>query len=89
MLQQSWVKEIAEKHKKTPAQVLLRYLVQRNIIVLPKSSTPSRIKENAEIFDFSLTEEEMTTLNSRGLHERQFTFVGMRYHPEYPFHDDF
>lgn len=49
LLQQPWIKEIAAKHKKTPAQVLLRYLAQRHIAVLPKSSMPSRIKENAQV----------------------------------------
>ncbi|KAA0194865.1 Aldehyde oxidoreductase [Fasciolopsis buskii] len=89
LLQQPWIKEIAAKHKKTPAQVLLRYLAQRHIAVLPKSSMPSRIKENAQIFNFTMSDEEMNVLNTKGLNKRQFTFLGMRYHPEYPFYDEY
>ncbi|VDP85281.1 unnamed protein product [Echinostoma caproni] len=74
MLEQSWVREVADVHQKTPAQILLRYLLQRNMIVIPKSSKKERIAENAKIFDFELTEEEMHRLNSLGLNERQFKF---------------
>lgn len=58
------VKAIAAAHKKTPAQVLLRFLVQNGISVIPKSSHIERIKENISIFDFELTAEEMDALSS-------------------------
>lgn len=51
--------EIAEKYSKTVAQVCLRWHLQREILPLPKSVTPSRIIENAKIFDFELTDQEM------------------------------
>ncbi|KAA0194864.1 Dihydroxyacetone reductase [Fasciolopsis buskii] len=89
LLEQPWMKTIAERHKKTPAQVLLRYLIQRHIVVQPKSSMPSRIKENAQIFDFTLSDEEMKILNTKGVNKRQVTSLGMRYHPEYPFYDEY
>lgn len=68
---------IAENHNKTPAQVLLRFNFQRNIAVIPKSSNPSRIKENIEIFDFALTEEEMSALTNLDQHGkyRKFDFI--------------
>lgn len=50
---------IAERHHKTVAQVILRWHLERGIIVIPKSSNPQRIKENSEVFDFELNEEEM------------------------------
>ena len=51
--------EIGKKYNKTPAQIALRYLLERNIIIIPKSSNEKRMKENFDVFDFSLTKEEM------------------------------
>ncbi|GAB5371648.1 hypothetical protein AAMO2058_001598000 [Amorphochlora amoebiformis] len=55
---------IAAKHKKTTAQVLLRWALQNGAGVIPRSGNPGRIKENIELFDFFLNEEEMAILNS-------------------------
>jgi len=54
---------IARRHGRTPAQVLLRWCVQRDIPVIPKSTHRERIAENAELFDFSLSEEDMSQLD--------------------------
>ncbi len=58
------VKEIAENHGKTPAQVALRQHIQRGIVVIPKSLHKERMKQNIEIFDFELTDSEMEKLKS-------------------------
>ncbi len=55
---------IAEKHGKSPAQVCLRWCLQHDYLPLPKSVTPSRIIENTDLFDFTLSEEEMKTLHT-------------------------
>lgn len=56
------VKEIAEAHGKSAHQVALRYLAQRDIAVIPKSTHAERMAENKDIFDFALTEAEMVKL---------------------------
>ncbi len=54
--------KIAEKHGRTPAQVMLRWHLQRNIPTIPKTVHKERMKENMNIFDFSLTEKDMDTI---------------------------
>ena len=58
------IKNCAEKYKKTPAQIILRWHIQSGFITIPKSCNPERIKENFEIFDFELTEDEMKSINN-------------------------
>jgi len=53
---------IAKKHNKTYAQIMLRWCVEQDLIVLPKSVTPSRIKENIDIFDFQLDAEDLRAI---------------------------
>jgi 2,5-diketo-D-gluconate reductase A len=55
---------VAERLGRTPAQVTLRWHVQRGDIVFPKSTTPSRIRENFEIFDFELTDDDMVSISA-------------------------
>ncbi len=54
---------IAEKYGKSVAQICIRWCLQNKTIPLPKSATPSRITENAQVWDFELSEEDMRTLN--------------------------
>src|SRR5699024_4327261 len=56
------IKNIAQKHEKTPAQIILKWHLNRGIVAIPKSITPSRIKENFEVFDFSLDSKDMSDL---------------------------
>ena len=57
------MKELAAKYNKSVAQVALRWSLQREFLPLPKSTTPDRIRENAALFDFTLTEEDMNKIN--------------------------
>jgi 2,5-diketo-D-gluconate reductase A len=54
--------ELAEKHGRTPAQVVLRWHIQLGTIVFPKSSSPERIKQNIDVFGFELDDEDMTAI---------------------------
>ncbi len=58
------VTRIAERLERKPAQVLLRWCVQRDIPVIPKSTHRERIEENAQVFDFTLTDEDMAALDA-------------------------
>ncbi|OTA19077.1 2,5-didehydrogluconate reductase A [Xenorhabdus beddingii] len=70
ILENPIIKDIAKKYDKTPAQVILRWDIQNNIITIPKSITSSRIVENFNLFDFSLTEEELQKINTLDCHKR-------------------
>ncbi|CAO4385872.1 unnamed protein product [Caenorhabditis nigoni] len=72
----------AEKYKKTPAQVLLRYGLDRGLAIIPKSVHENRIKENFELFDFALTKEEIEKLESSKISQRLFLQDFMAGHPE-------
>lgn len=64
LLDESKLREIALRHKKSVAQVILRWNFQRNIVTIPKSSNKKRLKENLDIFDFELSEQEMDKIYS-------------------------
>lgn len=55
--------KIAERLNKTPAQILLRYILERGVAAIPKSTNAGRLQKNIELFDFSLNGEDMKTIN--------------------------
>ncbi|NYV64992.1 aldo/keto reductase [Bacillus sp. Gen3] len=71
VLKNESVMKIAEAHGKTPAQVVLRWHLQNNTIVIPKSVTPSRIEENFNVFDFELSTNDMEEINKLNRNERK------------------
>jgi 2,5-diketo-D-gluconate reductase A len=54
---------VAEAHGKSPAQALIRWSIQLGNVVIPRSSSPERVRSNLDVFDFELTDDEMATLN--------------------------
>ncbi|XP_050315938.1 aldo-keto reductase family 1 member B1-like [Anthonomus grandis grandis] len=85
VLEDPVIMAIAKKHKKTTAQVTLRFLVQLGLVPIPKSSNPKRIKENLEIFDFELTSEEMSEIRALHRNIRYHKHVEALGHRHYPF----
>jgi len=73
LLMEPTLLQIAEQYDKTSAQVIIRWHLQNNLIVIPKSVTPERIRENSEVADFELSPEEMDSINALNLDERTGT----------------
>ncbi len=63
LLDNPTITSVAQAHGKTPAQALIRWSLQLGNVVIPRSSSPERIKSNLEVFDFELSDDEMATLN--------------------------
>ncbi|MEK5257407.1 aldo/keto reductase [Paenibacillus sp. FSL F4-0125] len=70
LLDQPVLKQIAAKYGKSVAQVIIRWDLQRGIITIPKSTKEHRIIENVDVFDFQLTEEDMTLINDLNQDQR-------------------
>jgi len=78
---------IAEKYGKSPAQTLIRYQIQRDVVVIPKSVTKSRIIQNMQVFDFELSAEDMATIDSFDCDGRLCKIEWIADHKDYPFKD--
>jgi D-xylose reductase len=70
VLDQPAIREAAARHRKSPAQIALRWGVQRGTAVIPKTSRPERLRENIALFDFELTPAEMEAINRLDRHHR-------------------
>lgn len=70
LLEHPLLLEIAAKYSKSPAQVILRWDLQNGIVTIPKSITPQRIRDNADLFDFELTTEEIERINQLNENKR-------------------
>uniref|UniRef100_A0AAY5L0Y8 alcohol dehydrogenase (NADP(+)) n=1 Tax=Esox lucius TaxID=8010 RepID=A0AAY5L0Y8_ESOLU len=85
LLEDPVVGDVAKKHRRSPAQVLLRYNVQQGIAVIPKSVKPNHILENTKIFNFSLSEEDMSALRGLDRGWKCCVIDSLKSHPYYPF----
>ena len=70
VLEQAAVVSIAKRLGKSPAQVVLRWGIQRGNAIIPKTSKPERLPENAALFDFSLTDEDMAQISALNVNQR-------------------
>ncbi len=72
IFQNEILSEIGKKYNKSVAQVILRWLVEQEIVVLAKTTNPERMAENIDVFDFSLTDEDKTAIATLNIGESQF-----------------
>lgn len=70
LLEEHVIKNLANKYNKTPAQIVLRWHIERGTMVIPKSSHPERIRENIDIFDFKLDNEDIKAMKSLDIKKR-------------------
>jgi len=92
LIQDPVIAKLSQKYSKSPAQIILRYHLQRKISPIPKSVTPQRIHENISILDFQLTDGEMETLLGLDRKLRYCTNTAGEHvddHPLYPFHEEY
>ena len=64
MLQDPVLAQVAAEVGKSPAQVVIRWFIQRGVVVLPKSTHKERIEQNFDVFDFELSDEQMAKVSS-------------------------
>uniref|UniRef100_A0A1I7VLL6 Oxidoreductase n=2 Tax=Loa loa TaxID=7209 RepID=A0A1I7VLL6_LOALO len=81
--------KLAKVHHKSAAQIILRWGIQRGLVVIPKSVTEKRIIENINIFDFELKPEEMTLINSLDKNWRILDLSRDADHPFFPFNEEY
>ncbi|XP_042859304.1 aldo-keto reductase family 1 member A1-B-like [Penaeus japonicus] len=92
LLQHPVVTSLAKRLGRTPAQVLLRFLIQNQMPVIPMSTNQERVKENFQLFDFELSKEDMASLEAldrKGdgrIYDFKTLFKGIEKHPEWTFH---
>ncbi|CAN2390827.1 aldo-keto reductase family 1 [Pristimantis euphronides] len=89
LLEDPVLNAIADKLGRTLAQVAIRYLLQKGMVVLAKSFTPARIRQNLQVLDFQLSEDDMSCLDGRNKNVRYTSLLMWAEHPKYPFHDEY
>lgn len=89
LLKDPKIKSVADKYGKTSAQVLIRYQVERGVIVIPKSVNSTRIKENFHVFDFELSSDDLKQLNSLNSNTRIINVTYAKTHKYYPFYEPY
>ncbi|XP_023609355.1 prostaglandin F synthase 1-like isoform X2 [Myotis lucifugus] len=89
LLEEPVLKAIAKKHNRSPGQVALRYQVQRGVVVLAKSFSEKRIKENFQVLEFELTPEDMKAIDGLNRNFRFFKLPFAVGHPYYPFSEEY
>ncbi len=87
-LNDEFIKSLAEKYGKTPAQVMLRWAVQRGTSVVSKSVTPERVVSNFQVWDWELSADDMKAFDTINCGWRHLLWGEVSHHPDYPFKDE-
>ena len=85
LLNETILVNIAAAHSKTVPQVMLRWLIQRDIIAIPKTSRRERLIENMDVFDFQLSDEQMSQIFTLNKNKRYINPIQSIRNHEYPF----
>lgn len=90
LLEDPIISELAKKHNKSNAQILIRFHIEKKLVVIPKSTNEERIKSNLNVFDFKLDEDDLDRLEklNRPFRFCSFDLKGIINHKEYPFLED-
>jgi len=89
LLEDETLRKVAKKYGKSSAQIALRFCLERQIAVIPKSVTPSRITENMDVFDFKLDKDDMATLYAMNRNYRYMTSAYDSFHKHHPFRENY
>ncbi|XP_031347733.1 aldo-keto reductase family 1 member B1-like [Photinus pyralis] len=89
LLQDPRLNELAKKYSKSPAQIVLRWQIQRGVVVIPKTVHKNRMKENLDIFDFEISKDDMSVITAFNSNFRFVHFQSGSTHPLYPFNDEY
>lgn len=89
ILNDKFIKELATKYNRTPAQILLRWQIQKGHIVLAKSSNFKRMEENLKVFDFNLSDEDMEAIRQLETGHRFCPYTQSKPSPQFPLHAPF
>jgi len=89
LLEDPLVVKLAQKYKKSPAQILIRYQIDRGVVAIPKTVSAHRIVENINVYDFSLTAEDLAEFEAIGKVFRFNKQLRDVKNPHFPFHEEF
>ncbi|VVC28280.1 NADP-dependent oxidoreductase domain,Aldo/keto reductase, conserved site,Aldo/keto reductase [Cinara cedri] len=89
LLEDPKIIEIADKYSKSPAQILIKYQIQRGVMVIPKSVTKERIESNFDVWDFELEQEDLDQIDTLDCNGRFVHMKGNINFKDYPFSDEY
>lgn len=89
LIEDPLIKQLAKKYSRPPANILIRYQLQRNVIVIPKAIQKAHLESNLEALNFELSREDMRKMDSLNRNHRLLKFERCINHKYYPYNDGF